>query len=40
MLMAWISPSESGDEIEQGKNRAAEHARTCLKRVANLELPR
>jgi hypothetical protein len=36
---AWIAPSESVDDIEQGKDRAAEHARTYLKRVANLELP-
>jgi hypothetical protein len=36
---AWIAPSESLDDIEQGKDRAAEHARTNLKRVANLELP-
>jgi hypothetical protein len=25
---AWIAPSESVDDIEQGKDRAAEHART------------
>ena len=36
---AWIAPSESVDDIEQGKDRAAEHARAYLKRVANLELP-
>ena len=36
---AWIAPSESVDDIEQGKDRAAEHARTYLKRFANLELP-
>jgi hypothetical protein len=36
---AWIAPSESVDDIEQGKDRAAEHASTYLKRVANLELP-
>ena len=35
----WIAPSESVDDIEQGKDRASEHARTYLKRVANLELP-
>jgi hypothetical protein len=34
----WIAPSESVDDIEQGKDRAAEHARTYLKRV-DLELP-
>jgi hypothetical protein len=35
----WIAPSESVDDIEQGKDRAAEHARDYLKRVADLELP-
>jgi len=36
---AWIAPSESVDDIEQGRDRAAGHARAYLKRVANLELP-
>jgi hypothetical protein len=36
---ALIAPSESVDDIEQGKDRAAEHARTYLKRVVNLDLP-
>jgi hypothetical protein len=36
---AWIAPSESVDNIEEGKDRAAEHARAYLKRVAELELP-
>ena len=36
---AWIAPSESVDDIEQGKDQATEHARAYLKRVANLELP-
>jgi hypothetical protein len=36
---AWIAPSESVDDIEQGKDRAAEHARAYLKRTANLALP-
>jgi hypothetical protein len=36
---AWIAPSESVDDIEQGKDRAAEHARAYLKGAANLELP-
>ena len=36
---AWIAPSESVDDIEQGKDQAAEHARTYLNRIANLELP-
>jgi len=36
---AWLAPSETVDDIEQGKDRAAEHARAYLKRAANLELP-
>ncbi len=35
----WIAPSESVDDIEQGKDRAAEHARLYLRNAANLELP-
>jgi hypothetical protein len=35
----WIAPSESVDDIEQGKDRAAAHALAYLRRVANLELP-
>ena len=35
----WIAPSESVDDIEQGKDRAAEHAKMYLRNVANLELP-
>jgi hypothetical protein len=35
----WIAPSESVDDMEQGKDRAAEHAKMYLRRVANLELP-
>ena len=35
---AWIAPSESVDDIEQDKDRAAEHASAYLKRV-DLELP-
>jgi hypothetical protein len=35
----WIAPSESVDDIEQGKDRAAEHARVYLRNVANLDLP-
>jgi hypothetical protein len=35
----WIAPSEFVDDIEQGKDRAAEHARVYLKKAANLELP-
>jgi hypothetical protein len=35
----WIAPSEFVDDIEQGKDKAAEHARVYLKKAANLELP-
>jgi hypothetical protein len=35
----WIAPSEFVDNIEQGKDRAAEHARVYLRNFANLELP-
>jgi len=36
---AWLAPSVTVDDIEQGKERAAEYARAYLKRAANLELP-
>jgi uncharacterized Fe-S cluster protein YjdI len=35
----WIAPSESVEDIEQVKDRAAEHARVYLQKAANLELP-
>lgn len=35
----WIAPSEPVDDIEQGKDRAAEHARAYLCQAGNLELP-
>ena len=35
----WIAPSETVEDIEQGKDRAAEHAREYLRKVANVELP-
>jgi hypothetical protein len=35
----WIAPSETVEDIEQGKDRAAAHARAYLQRTANLELP-
>jgi hypothetical protein len=35
----WIAPSETVEDIEQGKDRAAEHARAYLWKAANLELP-
>ena len=36
---AWLAPSETVDDVEQGKERAEEYARTYLKRTGNLELP-
>jgi hypothetical protein len=36
---SWIAPSEPVDDIEQGKERAAEYARAFLKRAANADLP-
>jgi hypothetical protein len=36
---AWIAPSEPVEDIEEGKDRAAEYARAYLLRTANLELP-
>jgi hypothetical protein len=35
----WILPSESVDDIEQGKDRAAAHASTYLHNLGHLELP-
>ena len=37
---SWIAPSERVDDIEQGRERAAEYVRAYLKRAANAELPR
>jgi hypothetical protein len=35
----WIAPSETVDDIEQGKDRAAAHARAYLCNAGHLELP-
>ena len=35
----WIAPSETVDDIEEGKERAAQHAKMYLLKVANVELP-
>jgi hypothetical protein len=35
----WIAPSETVDDIEQGKDKAAAHARAYLEKTGNLELP-
>ena len=36
---SWLAPSEPVEDIEQGKERAAERARAYLKRAAHSELP-
>jgi hypothetical protein len=35
----WIAPSETVDDIEQGKDRAAAHAGAYLYNTGHLELP-
>ena len=35
----WIAPSETVDDIEEGKERAAKYAMAYLKRSAGVELP-
>ena len=37
---SWIAPSEAVDDIEQGKERAAEYAKVYLRKAAGAELPR
>ena len=36
---SWIAPSEPVEDLEQGKERAARHARAYLKVAANSDLP-
>lgn len=38
-MKSWIAPSEPVEDIEQGKERASEHASAYLKDVANSKLP-
>jgi hypothetical protein len=35
----WIAPSESVDDIEEGKDKAAAYATAYLKHAANADLP-
>ena len=35
----WIAPSESVDDIDEGKDRAERYATAYLRRVAGTELP-
>jgi hypothetical protein len=37
---SWIAPSEAVDDIEQGKEKAAEYAKAYLRKTAGAELPR
>jgi hypothetical protein len=36
---AWIAPSETVDDIEEGKEKAEGYAEAYLKQAANAELP-
>jgi hypothetical protein len=36
---SWLAPSEPVEDIEQGKERAAERARAYLRRAPHSELP-
>jgi hypothetical protein len=37
---SWIAPSETVDDIEQGKEKAAEYAKAYLRQTTGAELPR
>jgi hypothetical protein len=37
---SWIAPSEAVDDIEQGKDKAAEYAKAYLRKTIGRELPR
>ena len=37
---SWIAPSEAVDDIEHGKEKAAEYAKEYLRKAAGAELPR
>ena len=36
---SWVTPSEAVDDIEEGKEKAAEYAEAYLKQIADLDLP-
>jgi hypothetical protein len=36
---SWLAPSEPVEDIEEGKEKAAEYAKDYLKHAANSELP-
>jgi hypothetical protein len=35
----WITPSEAVEDVEEGKERAAAHAKAYLEKTAGLKLP-
>jgi hypothetical protein len=37
---SWIAPSEAVDDIEQGKEKAAEYAKAYLRKAVGADLPR
>ena len=37
---SWIAPSETVDDIEQGKEKATEYAKAYLRKTVSAELPR
>src|ERR1035437_7877395 len=37
---SWIAPSEAVEDIEQGKEKAAEYAKANLRKATGRELPR
>jgi len=37
---SWIAPSEAVDDIEQGKEKAAEYAKAYLRKATDREIPR
>ncbi len=37
---SWIAPSEAVEDIEQGKEKAAEYAKAYLRKATGGELPR
>jgi len=36
---SWIAPSEAVDDIEEGKEKAAQYAKAYLRKAAGSELP-
>lgn len=36
---SWVAPSEAVDDIEDGKQKAADYAEAYLKSIGNVQLP-